>query len=157
MHLIPTRLEISPQDAAGDRSMRPPAYSYHISARTGARAVATLRKDLVAEHCSVWQDILALEGNRDWWLGITAAALRRGCVGEGVHSAQNISKSLWPITHEAMLKPSRALHQRHEHCLTEFVRPSPEFLSPCSHRPASPPPRRRETVCQSRRERSRAG
>ncbi len=41
--------------------------------------------------------------------------------------------------------------------LTEFVRPSPEFLSPCPHRPASPPPRRRETVCQSRRERSRAG
>ena len=34
----------------------------------GARAVATLRKNLVAEHCSVWQDILALEGNRDWWL-----------------------------------------------------------------------------------------
>jgi len=34
----------------------------------GARAVATLRKNLVAEHCSVWQDIMALEGNRDWWL-----------------------------------------------------------------------------------------
>src|SRR5271166_7004864 len=31
----------------------------------------------------------------------------------------------------------------------EFVRPSPEFLSPCSHRPASPPPHRREIVCQS--------
>ena len=44
--------------------------------KDGARAVATLRKDLVAEHCSVWQDISALEGNRDWWLGITAAGMR---------------------------------------------------------------------------------
>jgi hypothetical protein len=56
-------------------------------------------------------------------------------------------------------KPSRALplHQRRERRLAEFVRPSPEFLSPCSHRPASPPPHRREIVCQSRRQRSRAG
>src|SRR5208283_2557479 len=27
------------------------------------------------------------------------------------------------------------LHQRHDHRLTEFVRPSPELPSPCSHRP----------------------
>ena len=53
--------------------------------------------------------------------------------------------------------PALQLHQRHKHRLIEFVRPSPEFLSPCSHRPASPPPHRRETACQSRRERSRAG
>lgn len=71
------------------------------------------------------------------------AALRQGHVA--VNSAQG--------------KPSRALqlHQRREHRLAEFVRPSPEFLSPCSHRPASPPPHRREIVCQSQRQRSRAG
>jgi hypothetical protein len=31
---------------------------------------------------------------------------------------------------------------------TACVRPSPEFLSPCSDRPANPAPSRRETVCQ---------
>ena len=68
-------------------------YSRQMKSPDGARAVATLRKDLVAEHCSVWQDILALEGYRDWWLGITAAGMR----WRRAHSAQNISKSLWPL------------------------------------------------------------
>ena len=39
---------------------------------------------------------------------------------------------------------------------TACVRPSPEFLSPCSDRPASPAPSRRETVCY-RREKSDPG
>ena len=57
----------------------PPQYSASNPEGDGPRRaplVATPRKDLVADHCSVWQDILALEGNRDWWLGITAAGMR---------------------------------------------------------------------------------
>ena len=50
--------------------------------------------------------------------------------------------------------PTRAMTRAQ---LDRLVRPFREFLSPCSHRPASPPPRRREIVCQSRRQRSRAG
>jgi hypothetical protein len=45
----------------------PPQYSASNPEGDGPRRaplVATPRKDLVADHCSVWQDILALEGNR---------------------------------------------------------------------------------------------
>jgi NB-ARC domain/TIR domain len=43
------------------------------SRKDGAAAAATLRKDLEAEHFSVWQDIVALEGGRDWWSQIEDA------------------------------------------------------------------------------------
>jgi WD40 repeat protein len=43
------------------------------SRKDGGGAAATLRKDLEAEHFSVWQDIVALEGNRDWWSQIEDA------------------------------------------------------------------------------------
>ena len=45
----------------------PPQYSASNPEGDGPRRaplVATPRKDLVADHCSVWQDILAIEGNR---------------------------------------------------------------------------------------------
>ena len=79
-------------------SLRPPAYSYPISARTGRapspRCARTWWRSIVLS----WQDILALEGNRDWWLGITAAGMR----WRRAHSAQNISKSLWPLVERTM-------------------------------------------------------
>ena len=43
------------------------------SRRDGAAFAATLRKDLEAAQFSVWQDIAALEGNRDWWSQIEDA------------------------------------------------------------------------------------
>ena len=43
------------------------------SRKDGAGFAATLRKDLEAEHFSVWQDLIALEGGRDWWTQIEEA------------------------------------------------------------------------------------
>jgi WD40 repeat protein len=43
------------------------------STEDGSGAAAKLRKDLEAEHFSVWQDIVALEGGRDWWSQIEDA------------------------------------------------------------------------------------
>lgn len=37
------------------------------SRKDGAKFAAKLRKRLVREDISVWQDIIALEGGRDWW------------------------------------------------------------------------------------------
>ncbi len=43
------------------------------STRDGAEAAAKLRADLEAANHSVWQDIIALEGGRDWWSQIDNA------------------------------------------------------------------------------------
>ena len=43
------------------------------SRKDGAGTAATLRKDLNSRNLSVWQDIVALEGNRDWWSQIEDA------------------------------------------------------------------------------------
>src|SRR5262245_26679256 len=39
----------------------------------GAAFASRLRRDLEAEGHSIWQDIAALEGGRDWWTQIEAA------------------------------------------------------------------------------------
>jgi TIR domain len=43
------------------------------SRRDGAESASVLRKDFEAEGHSVWQDLVALEGGRDWWSQIEAA------------------------------------------------------------------------------------
>jgi len=43
------------------------------SRRDGAESASVLRKDLQAEDHSVWQDLIALAGGRDWWSQIEAA------------------------------------------------------------------------------------
>jgi WD40 repeat protein len=43
------------------------------SRKDGADIAATLRKDLESQDLSVWQDIIALEGHRDWWSQIEDA------------------------------------------------------------------------------------
>jgi hypothetical protein len=35
--------------------------------KDGASFAADLRKKLVKQRLSVWQDIVSLEGGRDWW------------------------------------------------------------------------------------------
>ena len=37
------------------------------SRKDGAKFAADLRKRLLREKFSIWQDIVALEGGRDWW------------------------------------------------------------------------------------------
>ena len=43
------------------------------STKDGSGTAAKLRNDLETEHFSVWQDIVALEGGRDWWSQIENA------------------------------------------------------------------------------------
>jgi TIR domain len=43
------------------------------SRKDGAEFAADLRKTLEKENLSVWQDIVALEGGRDWWSQIEDA------------------------------------------------------------------------------------
>jgi hypothetical protein len=48
------------------------------SRKEGAGFAADLREKLLAEGISVWQDIVALEGGRDWWSQIEDAAQIEG-------------------------------------------------------------------------------
>jgi hypothetical protein len=43
------------------------------SRKDGAEAAAQLRRDLETRGFSIWQDLIALEGGRDWWSQIEAA------------------------------------------------------------------------------------
>jgi TIR domain len=43
------------------------------SRKDGAEFAANLRKRLQKENLSIWQDLIALEGGRDWWSQIEGA------------------------------------------------------------------------------------
>ena len=83
------------------------------SRRDGAAFAATLRKDLEAEHFSVWQDLIALEGGRDWWtqieealrskalqhfvLVVTPEALASKAVRDEIRLARQEGKTVSPV------------------------------------------------------------
>jgi hypothetical protein len=83
------------------------------SRKDGAEAAANLRKWLLGESLSVWQDIIALEGGRDWWsqiedalkskplqhfvLVVTPAALASPVVRREIRLARQEGKTVSPI------------------------------------------------------------
>jgi len=92
----------------------PPARIFiSYSRKDGAGTAATLRRDLEAEHLSVWQDIAALEGGRDWWsqieealrskalqhfvLVVTPGALASRVVRDEIRLARQEGKTVSPV------------------------------------------------------------
>jgi NB-ARC domain/TIR domain len=84
------------------------------SRKDGAEAAANLREWLLGEDLSVWQDIVALEGGRDWWsqiedalkkskalqhfvLIVTPAALGSPVVRQEIRLARQEGKTVSPI------------------------------------------------------------
>src|SRR6516164_4685120 len=83
------------------------------SRKDGAECAAKLRKWLLNENLSVWQDIIALEGGRDWWsqiedalktkslqhfvLIVTPAALASPVVRREIRLARQEGKTVCPI------------------------------------------------------------
>jgi hypothetical protein len=83
------------------------------SRKDGAAFAAALRERLVKENLSVWQDIIALEGGRDWWsqiedalkskplqhfvLVVTPAALASPVVRREIRLARQEGKTVSPI------------------------------------------------------------
>ena len=83
------------------------------SRKDGAECAAKLRKWLLSEDLSVWQDIIALEGGRDWWsqiedalktkslqhfvLIVTPAALASPVVRREIRLARQEGKTVCPI------------------------------------------------------------
>src|ERR1700730_2333090 len=83
------------------------------SRKDGAAFAAKLRKDLVAQNLSVWQDIIALEGGTDWWsqiedalkskvlqhfvLVVTPAALASPVVRREIRLARQEGKTVAPV------------------------------------------------------------
>jgi hypothetical protein len=95
------------------------------SRKDGAGAAATLRKDLESQNLSVWQDIIALEGDRDWWsqiedalrskalqhfvLVLTPGALESSVVRHEIRLARQEGRpSLWCAALVSISPPSRA-------------------------------------------------
>jgi hypothetical protein len=83
------------------------------SLKDGAGVAAELRKWLLSENLSVWQDIVALEGGRDWWsqiedtlrskplqhfiLVVTAGSLVSPIVRREIRFARQEGKTVCPI------------------------------------------------------------
>jgi NB-ARC domain/TIR domain len=83
------------------------------SRKDGAAFAAELRKKLLKEELSVWQDIVALEGGRDWWsqieqairskavehfvLVVTPAALASPVVRREIRLARQEGKNVSPV------------------------------------------------------------
>ena len=83
------------------------------SRKDGAEFAANLRKRLQAENLSIWQDLIALEGGRDWWsqiedalkskvlqhfvLVITPAALASPVVRREIRLARQEGKTVCPV------------------------------------------------------------
>ncbi len=66
------------QDSSHARLVQDPARIFiSYSCKDGVAAAAELRKMLLDEHFSIWQDIIALEGGRDWWSQIETALRSR--------------------------------------------------------------------------------
>src|SRR5215471_12600894 len=83
------------------------------SRKDGGKFAAQLRKRLEKENLSVWQDLIALEGGRDWWsqiedalkskvlqhfiLVITPAALASSVVRREIRLARQEGKTICPV------------------------------------------------------------
>ena len=83
------------------------------SRKDGAGTAATLRKDLESRNLSVWQDVVALEGHRDWWsqiedalrakalqhfvLVVTKGALESQVVRREIRVARQEGKTVSPV------------------------------------------------------------
>jgi hypothetical protein len=83
------------------------------SRKDGAEFADSLRKSLEMEHLSVWQDIVTLEGGRDWWsqiedalkskalqhfvLAVTPAALESPVVRREIRLARQEGKTVCPV------------------------------------------------------------
>jgi hypothetical protein len=83
------------------------------SRKDGEKFAAYLRKRLLKENLSVWQDITALEGGRDWWsqiedvlksnalqhfvLVVTPAALASPVVRREIRLARQEGKTVCPV------------------------------------------------------------
>jgi hypothetical protein len=83
------------------------------SRKDGAKFAATLREQLERENLSVWQDIIALEGDQDWWsqienalrseelqhfiLVVTPAALESRVVRQEIRLARQEGKTVSPV------------------------------------------------------------
>src|ERR1700722_4212361 len=91
----------------------PPRIFISYSRKDGAAFAAKLRKNLVAQDLSVWQDIIALEGGTDWWsqiedalkskvlqhfvLVVTPAALASPVVRREIRLARQEGKTVSPL------------------------------------------------------------
>jgi hypothetical protein len=83
------------------------------SRKDGAEFAAKLRNQLISQDLSVWQDIITLEGGRDWWsqieealrsktlqhfvLVVTPAALARPTVRREIRLARQEGKTVCPV------------------------------------------------------------
>jgi hypothetical protein len=83
------------------------------SSKDGAGFAAELRRRLIGENLSIWQDIIALEGGRDWWsqveealrsktlqhfvLVLTPAALASPVVRREIRLARQEGKTVCPV------------------------------------------------------------
>jgi TIR domain-containing protein len=83
------------------------------SRKDGADFAATLRRDLEAAGFTIWQDLVALEGGRDWWsqiegtlkskalqhfiLVVTPQALASPVVHREIRLARQEGKSFLPV------------------------------------------------------------
>src|SRR5208337_2271028 len=83
------------------------------SRKDGAAFAASLREKLLKQDLSVWQDIVALEGGRDWWsqieealrskalqhfvLVVTPAALESSYVRREIRLARQEGKTVCPV------------------------------------------------------------
>ena len=64
------------------------------SRKDGAKAAAALRRELEAKGFSIWQDLVALEGGRDWWSQI-----------EGALKAKALQHFILLVTPQALASP----------------------------------------------------
>jgi TIR domain-containing protein len=62
----------------------------------GAAFAAELRKSLEKENLSVWQDIVALEGGRDWWSQIDDVLRRSATSARSSGSSPTGGLGTWP-------------------------------------------------------------
>jgi hypothetical protein len=83
------------------------------STKDGAKFAAELRRQLERKNLSVWQDMIALEGDRDWWsqienalrseelqhfiLVVTPAALESRVVRQEIRLARQEGKTVSPV------------------------------------------------------------
>ena len=90
--------------------------------KDGAEAATKLRRELEAEGFSIWQDIVALEGGRDWWsqieeairapsvehlvLVVSPEALNRPVVRSEIRLAKTLGKTVTPVRAGPELDPS---------------------------------------------------
>ena len=100
-----------PETSPPDRSFARIFISY--AREDGARFATDLREKLLRQELSVWQDIISLEGGRDWWsqieetirskalehfvLVVTPAALESAVMRREIRLARQEGKTVSPI------------------------------------------------------------